>query len=87
VTVEILDHHFSAARFLTPYIAGMYARPLGTPAELDDAAAWAASADVSPGPGAAARSLLYVNRGLGTIGMPVRIGVPPEITLHTLRRA
>ncbi len=87
VIVEILDHRFSAARFLTPYIAGMYARPLGTPAGLDDAAAWAASADVSPAHGAAARSLLYVNRGLGTIGMPVRIGVPPEITLHTLRRA
>jgi len=29
---------------------------------------------------------LYVNRGLGTIGAPVRIGVPPEITLLTLRR-
>ena len=48
VTVEILDHRFSAARFLTPYIAGMYARPLGAPAGLDDAAAWAAPADVSP---------------------------------------
>jgi predicted MPP superfamily phosphohydrolase len=34
-----------------------------------------------------APSLLYVNRGLGTIGAPVRIGVPPEITLLTLRRA
>ncbi len=30
---------------------------------------------------------LYVNRGLGTLGFPVRIGVPPEITLLTLRRA
>jgi predicted MPP superfamily phosphohydrolase len=30
---------------------------------------------------------LYVNRGLGTFGFPVRIGVPPEITLLTLRRA
>jgi predicted MPP superfamily phosphohydrolase len=30
---------------------------------------------------------LYVNRGLGTIGFPVRLGVPPEITLLTLRRA
>jgi len=28
---------------------------------------------------------LYVNRGLGTFGVPVRIGVPPEITLLTLR--
>lgn len=30
---------------------------------------------------------LYVNRGLGTVGAPVRLGVPPEITLLTLRRA
>jgi predicted MPP superfamily phosphohydrolase len=33
------------------------------------------------------RAALYVNRGLGTIGFPVRLGVPPEITLLTLRRA
>jgi len=30
---------------------------------------------------------LYVNRGLGTVGAPVRVGAPPEITLFTLRRA
>jgi len=29
----------------------------------------------------------YVTAGIGTIGMPVRIGVPPEITLLRLRRA
>jgi len=33
------------------------------------------------------QAALYVNRGLGTFGMPVRIGVPPEITLLTLRTA
>jgi predicted MPP superfamily phosphohydrolase len=33
------------------------------------------------------RTSLYVNRGLGTVGTPVRIGAPPEITLLTLRRA
>jgi predicted MPP superfamily phosphohydrolase len=32
-------------------------------------------------------SHIYVNRGLGTIGMPVRLGVPPEITMLILRRA
>jgi predicted MPP superfamily phosphohydrolase len=32
-------------------------------------------------------SVLYVNRGLGTVGAAVRLGVPPEITLLTLRRA
>ena len=30
---------------------------------------------------------LYVNRGLGTVGPPLRLGIPPEITLLTLRRA
>ncbi len=29
----------------------------------------------------------YVNAGIGTIGMPVRFGAPPEITLLRLRRA
>jgi hypothetical protein len=29
---------------------------------------------------------LYVNRGLGTIGVPMRIGAPPEITVYELVR-
>jgi predicted MPP superfamily phosphohydrolase len=29
---------------------------------------------------------LYVNRGLGTVGAPVRLGAPPEITHIALRR-
>lgn len=33
------------------------------------------------------RSWLYVNRGAGTWGPPIRLGIPPEITLLTLRRA
>ena len=33
------------------------------------------------------KAALYVTRGLGTFGFPVRLGVPPEITLLTLRRA
>ncbi len=37
--------------------------------------------------GPSQKAALYVNRGLGTIGFPVRLGVPPEITLLTLRRA
>ena len=28
---------------------------------------------------------LYVNRGLGTVGPPIRVGIPPEITVITLR--
>ncbi len=30
---------------------------------------------------------LYVNRGLGTTALPIRIGINPELTLLTLRRA
>lgn len=30
---------------------------------------------------------LYVNRGLGFIGIPMRVGMPPEITLFTLHKA
>lgn len=78
VRVEILDHRFSPAQFLTPYIAGLYKRPLAS--ALDDQEAWSAA------PSAPA-SLVYVNRGLGTIGAPVRLGVPPEISLLTLRCA
>jgi hypothetical protein len=29
----------------------------------------------------------YVTRGIGTIGIPVRIGAPPEIALLRLRKA
>ena len=29
---------------------------------------------------------LYVNRGIGTIGIPIRIGAPPEITIYRLER-
>jgi predicted MPP superfamily phosphohydrolase len=29
---------------------------------------------------------LYVNRGLGVVGLPLRVGAPPEITVITLRR-
>jgi predicted MPP superfamily phosphohydrolase len=81
VKIEILDHMVSPARFLTRYIAGRFDRPLGAAAELEDEQAWAAAAP------ARRASLLYVNRGLGTIFAPLRLGVPPEISLFTLRRA
>jgi hypothetical protein len=28
---------------------------------------------------------LYVNRGIGTVGLPFRLNCPPEITLFTLQ--
>jgi predicted MPP superfamily phosphohydrolase len=30
---------------------------------------------------------LYVNRGIGTVGVPFRLNCPPEITLFTLQSA
>jgi predicted MPP superfamily phosphohydrolase len=33
------------------------------------------------------RMQLYVNRGIGTTGLPLRLNCPPEITLLTLRRS
>ena len=33
------------------------------------------------------RMQLYVNRGLGTVGIPIRLNCPPEITLITLERS
>jgi uncharacterized protein len=33
------------------------------------------------------RSAAYVSRGVGTIGMPVRLGAPPEVSLLRLKKA
>ena len=60
VTAEILDQSLNPARFLTPYVYGLYRQ--------GNAAA-------------------YVTRGIGTIGVPARIGAPPEISLLRLRKA
>lgn len=72
VEVEILDHRISPARFITKYIAGLYRRPMGGGAAPLFGERYASA---------------YVSRGLGTIGTPLRLGVPPEIALLTLRRA
>lgn len=93
VRVEILDHRFSPAQFLTPYVAGLYKRPLGSASSLDDQEAWTAARSHASASAPDRRTtslpaaLVYVNRGLGTIGAPVRLGVPPEISLLTLRCA
>ena len=39
-----------------------------------------------PRAGGTSKQFLYVNRGLGTVGPPLRLGIRPEITLLTLRR-
>lgn len=87
VQVEILDHSWNPANYMTDFVAGLYRLPLGaaekSAAQSDDAAAGPAAMAAAPGAGKFAS--IYVNRGLGTIGMPIRIGVPPEITAITLR--
>jgi uncharacterized protein len=85
VRVEILDHRWSPAEFLTPYVADLYRRPLFAPSSLKNTEVSALRQITIPQP--QTTSAIYVNRGLGTIGAPVRLGVPPEITLITLRRA
>lgn len=60
VTVEILNRNLNVARFVTPFVAGLY--------RIDGRSG-------------------YVNAGIGTIGMPVRLGAPPEISLFRLKRA
>jgi predicted MPP superfamily phosphohydrolase len=85
VRVEILDHRWTPAEFLTPYVAGLYRRPLFAPSDLNDVEVSSLRQAITPQPQGS--SAIYVNRGLGTIGAPVRLGVPPEITLITLRRA
>ena len=94
IQVEILDHRLSPARFITDYIAGLYQRPLFSPSldiprysrvdgypEAPRVSRFPATVDPT------GMASIYVNRGLGTVGAPVRIGVPPEITLIVLRRA
>lgn len=41
---------------------------------------------MEPAPSSRGRQYLYVNRGVGTVGPPLRLGIRPEITLVTLRR-
>ena len=77
VKFEIVDHSLTPARLITDFVAGLYHLPMGNQASVNGNGAG------SNGNGR--KAFLYVNRGLGTFGMPVRIGVPPEITLLTLR--
>ena len=82
VQVEILDHRLSPARFISDYIAGLYMRPLFTPAKTVASQKFLYASTLI-----GQHAAIYVNRGLGTVGAPVRLGVPPEISLLILRRA
>jgi predicted MPP superfamily phosphohydrolase len=89
VKVEIVDHNITPARLISPFVAGLYRRPMGNESS---SVVSRQSSEKSRDPqdlpsNGASKAALYVNRGLGTFGFPVRLGVPPEITLLTLRRA
>jgi uncharacterized protein len=83
VQVEILDVSLSPARFITDYIAGLYHRPLLMP---DQPKRMGETIKLMPN-APKGLSALYVNRGIGTVGAPVRLGAPPEISHIVLRRA
>jgi uncharacterized protein len=91
IQVEILDHRLSPARFITDYVAGLYQRPMFAAAPNERASSAGSVFERNHGSlfpnQSTAMASIYVNRGLGTVGAPVRLGVPPEITLLTLRRA
>ena len=78
IRVKLGTRQWSAASFMTPFAVGLYRLPCGPtthPSHEETAAAprkWA---------------FLYVNPGLGTLGLPLRLGMPPEITVLTLRAA
>ena len=69
VNIEILHPALNPARFVTDFVAGLYRR------------------SIAPAPGATVprTAFLYVNRGLGTLAVPARLGSNPEITLLTLQ--
>jgi predicted MPP superfamily phosphohydrolase len=67
---------WSPASLVTPFAAGLYRLPFGPEGRSGEVAACPPKS-----------AFLYVNRGLGTFGLPVRLGVPPEITVLTLRKA
>jgi predicted MPP superfamily phosphohydrolase len=84
IQVEILDHRLTPARFISDYIAGLFGRPLFKPSSE---ILVSREPDLPTSNPQLQAARLYVNRGLGTVGAPVRLGVPPEISLIVLRRA
>jgi len=61
----------SIARFITPYAEGLFHLP------------WRSHLSATSARG----SFLFVSRGVGTTGLPIRINCPPQIAHLTLRKA
>jgi predicted MPP superfamily phosphohydrolase len=73
ITLNFVNPYLNPARLMTRFVAGPFRLPMP---QLPGAAP-------TPNP---PRASLYVNRGLGTLAVPARLGSNPEITLLTLRR-
>jgi predicted MPP superfamily phosphohydrolase len=74
INLGVGSHFWSPARFMTDFVAGLYQLPIvQTTRPL--------------GALGNQQAFLYVNRGLGTLGVPARLGAAPEITLLTLQTA
>ena len=63
--------NLSVARLITPYAEGLFLLPRRR----------------QPAPGSANDSVLFVGRGIGTTGLPIRINCPPQIAHLTLKKA
>jgi predicted MPP superfamily phosphohydrolase len=69
----MLSGHTHGGQVRFPFVPAMYLPPLGR--------------KYVEGSFQLGRLQLYVNRGIGAIGVPFRLNCPPEITVITLRRA
>jgi uncharacterized protein len=78
IRFKLGNRQWSAASLITPFAAGLYRLPCGPTAHL----AREETTEVSR-----KWAFLYVNPGLGTFALPLRLGMPPEITVLTLRAA
>jgi predicted MPP superfamily phosphohydrolase len=87
VKLEIVDHNITPARLISPFVAGLYRLPMQPAGVSHQASGKTHGPEPTLRTNGDSKAALYVNRGLGTFGFPVRLGVPPEITLLTLRRA
>jgi predicted MPP superfamily phosphohydrolase len=70
------NHQWCPASLITPFAVGLYRLPFGPAADTSSEKTAAAPRKCA---------FLYVNPGLGTLGLPLRLGMPPEITILTLR--
>ncbi len=77
VTLEFIHPSLSPSRLITDYVSGYYSKPAGLSASAGQFAG--TNQPVT-------EAHLYVNRGIGTIAVPMRLGAPPELSVFELVR-